>query len=68
MADDDLAQRNAEHEPTYTMVLTLRDVEDLAAGCASKSVVAMARMLLDDYDYLARNARRPLERERRKEG
>jgi len=52
-------RRQAERATTYSMMLTLEDVMDLAADVVPLTVQQMARMLLEDVEEASRkNARR----------
>ena len=55
----ELAQENAEHEPTFYIQVTAEQLADVAAGFVPGSVRAMARTLLDFEDADRRAAERP---------
>ena len=57
---------DAAHEPGYSICVSEEEVIDLAAGYAPKTVVAMARMLIETDDARCRrNAEKPARKKAR---
>jgi hypothetical protein len=65
---EDLEQRNAEHETTYTFQLTEKEVLDLASRHVPNTVLAMARSSLAwlDEDRRKAEAEPPFQRATKK--
>lgn len=56
----ELAERNADHEPEFNMIITEAQAMDLASGYVPLAVKAMATTMLDWQDDLRRAAERPV--------
>ena len=60
----ELAQRNAEHEPGFYVLINEAQAEDLASGYVPLAVKAMCRTMLDWQDEERRCAERPVRKRR----
>lgn len=55
---DELAQRNREHEPTWSMLVTESEAQELAAGRVPDQVRLMATWLCEPVEVMLQRKRR----------
>lgn len=60
VAAEHARRRDVEHEEEFYFLVSEGDVMDLAAGVVPRTVVLMARTLVEWEDMLRRNAARPV--------